>query len=344
MKWTPRDLLMIVGLIALGWILFQAGEVLVPFILAGVFAFALNPVVSFLTKQVRLPRTISILIVYLVLISLTVTALVFITTRLISEIRLVTAGSTIDATARQFIEGLPTWDIAGQSVSLQAFATQGLTSLSNYTSTLETRGVGIFQGALREGVYFLIFLVTAFYLLKDGRKIKSAINSLIPDRYHGDFLVIWAKVQVILGNYLRGQLLLMLIIGVLSYILFEGLGIKYALILALMAGLLEVVPIVGPIVTAFVAAGVAFFTAANRFGLDPTALSMAILGGCLVIQQLENYVIVPGVYSRLTSLHPALVMFVVIIGGAVFGPIGFILAVPTTASIKVIAEYLASKP
>lgn len=344
MKWTSRDLLMFGGLVALGWVLFQAGEVLIPFILAGVFAFALNPVVSFLTKQVKLPRTASILIVYLVLISLTVTALVFITTRLISEIRLATAGSTIDATARQFIEGLPTWDIAGQSVSLQAFANQGLASLSNYTSTLESRAVGIFQGAVREAVYFLIFLVTAFYLLKDGRKIKSATDSLVPDRYHEDFLVIWAKVQVILGNYLRGQLLLMLIIGVLSYILFEGLGVKYALILALLAGLLEVVPIIGPIVTAFVAAGVAFFTADNRFGLDPTALSMAILGGCLVIQQLENYVIVPGVYSRLTSLHPSLVMFVVIIGGAVFGPIGFILAVPTTASIKVIAEYLASKP
>lgn len=344
MKWTPRDLLMIGGLVALGWVLFQAGEVLVPFILAGVFAFALNPVVTLISSQVKFPRTISILIVYLVLISLSVTALVFITTRLIAEFRLVTAGSTIDETARDFIENLPTWDIAGQAVSLKAFANQGLISLSNYTSTLENRAVGIFQGALREGVYFLIFLVTAFYLLKDGRKIKSALNSMVPDRYHSDFLVIWSKVQVILGNYLRGQLLLMLIIGFLSYILFEGLGIKYALILAILAGFLEVVPIVGPIVTAFVAAAVAFFTAANRFGLDPTTLTLAVLGGCLVIQQLENYVIVPGIYSRLTSLHPALVMFVVIVGGAVFGPIGFILAVPVTASIKVIAEYLASKP
>lgn len=343
MKVTYREIAFLAGAIFLVWILVQAGEILVPFILAGIFSFALNPVVSFLSKYVRLPRTVSILLVYSALTAVIVWFLVLVTSRLISEIRLITVGSSIDATAQKIVNDLPTWDIAGQQVSLQILANQSLANLLVFTSNLESRALGIFQGVLREGVYFLVFLVSAFYLLKDGKKFKSGIESMIPEQYRGDFLVVWSKVQVVLGNYLRGQLLLMLIIGLLSYLLFETLGIRYSLILAIIAGLLEVVPIIGPIGTAIIAAAVAFFTGDNRYGLDPTTLTLAVVAGSFVIQQLENYVIVPNLYARLTALHPILVLFVVIIGGAVFGPIGFILAVPTTASIKAIAEYFASK-
>lgn len=343
MKLTNRELILAAGAIVLIWIFFQAGEVLIPFILAGIFAFALNPVVSMLSRYVKLPRTASILIVYVVLISLTITALAFITTRLIAEIRQATAGTTIDATAKAFIESLPSWEIGGQEFSLRALANQALSNLSNFTSNIESQAVSIFQGVLREGVYFLVFLVTGFYLLKDGRKLKSAVESIVPEAYREDFLVLWGKLQVIMGNYLRGQLLLMIIIGSLSYVILESLGVRYALILAIIAGLLEVVPIIGPIVAGIVAVSVTFFTAENRFGFDATTLAVVVAVSYFVLQQLENYVIVPGIYSRLTALHPALVIFAVIIGGAVFGPIGFLLAVPVTASVKVIAQYLASK-
>lgn len=325
------------------WLLVQAGDVVVPFILAGIFAFALNPIVSMLSKYVKLPRALSILVVYIILIGLIVTTLFFITTRLIVEFREVSVGPPVDVRARQVIDNLPTWEVAGQDIGLRPFALQTINNLGNFTSDLESRALAILSGGLRIGVYFLLFLVTAFYLVKDGRKLKTGLVSFVPEKYRDDFQIIWGKLQVILGNYLRGQLLLMLIIGVLAYALLEILEVKYALILAIMAGLLEIVPLVGPTISTVLAVIVAFFTAENRFGFDPQTLSLIVLAGFVVIQQLENYVIVPAVFNRLTSLHPAVVMFSIIIGGAVFGPLGAILAVPATASLKTIVEYLAQK-
>lgn len=325
------------------WLLAQAGDIIVPFILAGIFAFALNPIVSMLSKYVKLPRTLSILLVYIILIGLIVTFLFFITTGLIIEFREVSSGPPIDVRAREFIDNLPTWEVAGQEIGLRPFALQTINNLGSFTSNLESRAVSILSGGLRVGVYFLLFLVTAFYLLKDGRKLKTGLVSFVPEKYRDDFQILWGKLQVILGNYLRGQLLLMLIIGGLGYILLEVLDVRYALILAIVAGLLEIVPLVGPTISTVLAVVVAFFTGANRFGLDPQTLSLIVLGGFVVIQQLENYVIVPAVFNRLTSLHPAVVMFSIIVGGAVFGPLGAILAVPGTAALKTIVEYLAQK-
>ena len=117
------------------------------------------------------------------------------------------------------------------------------------------------------------------------------------------------------------------------------LGVKFALILGIISGFLELIPLIGPWSAGSLAALTAFLTGGNRFNLDPTTLALLIGFLYFALRMMEDYLVIPQLLGRLTRLHPVIVLFAVLAGGSLAGAIGFVLAVPVAASLRILLEY-----
>jgi len=313
-------------------------EVLTPFILAAVFAYILNPVVSFFSSKAKLPRTLIILSIYILIISGIVTLGTIITGQIIHEFKefgQFTANIT-EATKEQ-IGLLPSWlkpEVEAMLSSLNLRKSEFLPPLSI---------IGIFPRALSGIVSLIIFLFSAFYFLKEGRKISDRFLYYVPKEYKIEVEIIMRKINNVFGNYLRGILILMFVVFILTYIALTILGVRFALILAIFSGFAEIVPFIGPITAGALASFTVFLNGTSNFYLTPIqgALLTALI--YFLIQQFQNYLVSPYVMGKMVGLHPVIILFSVIAGQHLWGPIGFILAVPTAATIKILLEFYLDK-
>ena len=184
-------------------------------------------------------------------------------------------------------------------------------------------------GALNRSISVLVFLVATFYFLKDwqGFKVK------------GELEIILQKINKVLGDYLRGQILLVIIMSVLTYLGLQIVGVRYGLILSVFTSFAEIVPFVGPLVAAGVAMFVAFTDNYSRISPLPLIDVVTVASLFLVLRQLEDLFIIPQVMGRVTKLHPLIIIMAVLFGGHVFGILGYLLAVPVVASLKVVLDH-----
>lgn len=177
-------------------------------------------------------------------------------------------------------------------------------------------GTNIFGGVLN----VILMLILTFYLVLEHEKLHKFMAKFLPVEETKDVEHLFANVDNRLGAWFRGQLLLMVIIGVVTYVALMLLGLPYALPLAIIAGLLEIVPIIGPIISSIPALLVAI-------SISPLmAIVVAVL--FLLIQQLEGTIIVPRVMKSAVGLDPLVVIIALTVGGRVGGPVGALLSIP----------------
>lgn len=208
---------------------------------------------------------------------------------------------------------------------------------------LNARAMGIVQQALQGTVFVITYTVSmvlsiliipfwVFFILKDYRLLQNAFLDAVPNLIRTDVAFIARIADRVLGAYLRGQLLLGMIIGSVTTIGLSVMGVNYALVLGVVAGLFELIPNIGPLLGAIPAVLVAL---AQRPSL---ALAVAIFA--LVVQQVENLFLTPRVVGGSVRLHPAVVMLVLIIGSELGGIVGLFLAPLLTALLRDMFRYL----
>jgi predicted PurR-regulated permease PerM len=179
----------------------------------------------------------------------------------------------------------------------------------------------------------LLVLITVAYLLVDGRRLGKFLLRFIPPEHRDRVECVAGEIHVVLGRYLRGQLLL---IGLVSLVTFGALEwlfhLPHALPIAIATGVVEVVPLLGPLLAAGIACAVAFAHGGpHEAGL--VALTY------LVIRQAEDQLVMPIVVGRAVHVHPLVTIFAVVVGGRIAGILGALLAVPSTAAAKVVLDY-----
>ena len=172
-----------------------------------------------------------------------------------------------------------------------------------------------------------VFLL-AFYWLTERPVIKRGLLRLVPPAQARQVNATWLEVESKLGAWVRGQLLVMLALGVMAGVAFVLLGLPNPLLLAVLAGLLEIVPLIGP----FLAFIPALIVAAS---VDPFK-ALLLLGIAVVIQQIEGNVLVPRIMSHVVGVSPLTVILGILIGAILYGPAGAFIAVPVAAAIQVI--------
>lgn len=199
-------------------------------------------------------------------------------------------------------------------------------SIGNLTGSFVNVTVGIFGGIFAS----IIAIVMTIYLLLDKNGLQSFIANVVPVDMREPISQILKKIATKVGNWFRGQMLLGLIIAVLYYIGLLIIGVPYALALAVISGILEFIPTIGPIISGVIALLVAFSVSPT------TALFTAIL--FIVIQQLENTLIVPKIMQKAVGLSPVAIILAILIGAKLMGIIGVLLAVPIAASLFVLVQ------
>lgn len=298
-----------------GWLFFLSREILSPFILAAIFAYLLGPAVRFLEEKTKLPKTLAILIVYLGILSVLVFVGIKVGVKLAQEVSDFALEARIfltDPEAEKAI--LPEW--------LSPYSQELITAIRSSINVSSQQVVRFFSGAVSSLLSIFVFLLTLFYFLKDGEKLISRVG-------FSDALL---KIDKVLSNYFLAQFFLVVFMSTVCTIVFSLLGIKYALILGILAGLAELIPIVGPTI-AFLSI---IFVTLTSGGGNPILVGFIYL----LINQLENIIVVPQITGRMVQLHPVVIMASVLIGGNLFGAVGVLIAVPLVAAFKVILEHV----
>jgi len=329
-------------LITLGfYILYRIRIAIFPLIIAAGIAYLLSPLVNWLSKKMK--RGFAILIAYIIFTGIFFTFFFF----------------TIPMVADQFtvfISKLPDYitnltdnvnQYMNKSVMInniegiigKEFLPFDATLIYQYIinaigggSSSFLQGITSFtRSIINILITFIIGPLLGIYILKDSGKLRDIFIKALPAKHKNTANVIIDRVNNVGGRYIRGQILVSIIVGFLCTLILFLLKVDFAVLLGFIAGALNLIPFLGPILGAVPAALAAFF-------ISPLKALLVILL-FVGVQQLDNYVISPNVMKYQVGVHPAIVIFVLIACGAVLGPIGLLLAVPTTAIIQAILKY-----
>ena len=329
-------------------------------VLAGLLAYLLHPLISFIDRRTPLNRVAVVLLVYLVL------ALIVVAT--FSLVGVTTFQQAMDLSGR-----LPGWfdDAVAQ---LQTLLTQLPESLSLGPLTLPVASLipqlpgweemlgqafGLLQPLLSRGgslaasvvtgtvavlgQVFLIFLIS-IYVAIDIPRIGGMIGNVAhKPGYRQDAERLTKSINQVWAAYMRGQALLALVMFALVSVVLGAMGVDNALGLGLLSGAMEFLPLVGPLIGAGAAILVAFFQSSQSFGMTPLQFALAVTVVMVVIQQIENTLLVPRIVGGALNLHPLLVLVSVIMGASLAGLLGAVLAAPVVASIRILGNYAWNK-
>jgi len=196
-------------------------------------------------------------------------------------------------------------------------------------------GENIFTGTITflGGIFeFIIVLSIAFYMTVQEKGTKKFFAALIPDDHKEYVMSFVERIEYKMGRWLQGQMLLMFLVFGLDYLGLLAIGAPYALILALIAGILEIIPYIGPIISAVIAVTVSF--------LHGPVTGLFVLALFTAVQQLEGYVLTPLVMRKAVGLNPVVVIVALLVGAKLAGVIGVIVSVPIATVIGEIVNDL----
>ncbi len=304
--------------------------VLAPFVIAMIISYVLNPVVTLLHER-KVPRTIAVLLIYAVFCAVITVLLVNLIPMFINQVQ-------------ELNRHVPELSMRAQSI---------VTDINNTSFLPESIRSGMnkvlihMEKKLSESLFhfvnnigsmvnavFIAFIIPflAFYILKDFDVFERTVITYVPKSHRKNTVRLLKDVDDALGSYIRGQFLVCIIVGILAYCGYLFIGMPYALLLAGIVAITNVIPYLGP-----------FFGAAPALLMASTvSLKMVILVAIVntACQILEGNVISPQVVGRTLHMHPLSIIFALLVGGEIAGVVGMILAVPIFAACKVIVQHM----
>jgi predicted PurR-regulated permease PerM len=328
-----RPLLVVAAIVL--WIAWLARPILGPFIVAAVIAYAFSPVVSSVQARSGLPRVAVVAIGYLIaLVGFALLDFVL-AERLIRELEQFNASGpdTLANAIRQLV-GSDTIVIGSQHISVALIA-----------QTLQADASGFFAspgnavelaGRVGEiGLQAILVIIVTFYFLVDGASLRDRAIHVLPFQHRTRTMAVVARIHGILGKWLRGQLVLMAGVALVVYVVIGPiLHLPYALAIAALTGVLEIIPLVGPLIATAIAG-------TDAFAHGGTGLAVAVVAFYFVVRQVEDQVVMPLVVGRAVHLHPVVTIFAVLVGLSTYGVLGGLLGVPIAAAVNVVFRELA---
>lgn len=348
---TTKVVVVIAALLFLLILAWRFQSILGQFITAAILAYLMNPLIGFINKRTPLNRGLSTVIIYLLLVIVLAGGLVAVGVAayqqgvnllnrapvFIEETILLVQDWTAN-TEREITLGTLVIPLA--PVDWQAVLDQAM-NLAEPVLSQGTVYARQFASSTLQFVTTLVFVfIISAYLANEIPQLGGYVNRLAyPAGYQQDAERLMRDFGSIWNSYLRGQVILGLVIFSMVSIALSILGVQNALGLGVVAGLLEFVPTLGPVVSAIIAMTVAFFQPANYLGLESWQLALAVLAAMIIIQQIENNFLVPRIVGNALDLHPVLVLVGVLVGASLAGVLGAILAAPILASVKLLGVY-----
>jgi len=317
---SHRTIIFAVFFLLFLWFLYLIRDIILEFFVALLIMAILNPLVSRLSKS-KIPRAVSVLVVY----ALTVGILILSVGAIIPPLVEQTAG---------FASGLPKYlgNIGIDILVSEQIIRELLSQIGNIPGQAVKIGVSIFSNVL--GVFTV--LIMAFYLLLTRNKLDEALGFFLGEEKLNEAVKLIDALEAKLGGWARGELSLMILVGVSTYVGLMIIGIPFALPLALLAGIFELVPYMGPFISAIPAVIIGL-------GISPL-IGLATAALYFIIQQVENYLFVPKVMEKSVGVSPIVTLLSLAIGFRLAGVVGVIMSVPVVISIQILVKrFILSK-
>ena len=338
---TSRVAIALGAVAVLGAIALVAADAVRPFILGVLLVYLLAPAVERIAR-LGVPRGIAVLLVFAIVVAVVAATLWVALTPLITQARELIADlpnlvNQVRLGVTQFYAGLHLSPVVRDAIDadVQGFANGvGGSDLGALASSVVASIVGVVTTIMA----YAILPAWLFYILKDRVRLADALEASLPAGWRGDVFATFAIVDRVFGKWVRGQLALGITVGILSYVGLMALSIlvdpvfgRYAILLALAGGLLELLPFIGPIIAAIPALLIALTAGPGGFA--------AALVLYVAIQLLENNVLVPGIQGSAVNLHPSAVLVALVIGAALGGLLGAIVSLPIAAASRDVFRY-----
>lgn len=375
-RWDPatKRTILVILVVASALLFWLSRPVLTVLILAGIISYLLNPIVD-ACERLKIPRSLSTLVLYLMLLVLLIITPILLVPVLLNQLS--SLYFDVPSTTLSFIRflqrtvaELPTelpilgfsFNIEGAVSQIQAaftgdqavlllpstaqffdYLNRLISTATNLLGSTAIIGVTVVGGIFNIFLFLIFLFVLSLYMTKDAPKIRAYIEGLFPEPYHHEGVELVRAVGRIWQSFFRGQLILSLVIGFTMYGVLNLMGMRGALILAIVAGAFEVMPNIGPILAAIPAVIVALIQGSTALEISNLNFALLTIGVYFVVQQLENQLLVPRIIGTSVNLHPVVVLSGVVVGASVGGVLGAFLAAPVIASLRVVGSYLRAK-
>ena len=329
---STNTIFKIVGVLLGLWFLYIAIDIVALFFLSVILTATLGPVIDWMSKC-KIPRSFGVIIIYITLMVLIGILISFLIPPLIGQFS-------------SFSQNLPSYNekFASTFSGIEKYASSfGISFNSheffqNATSNFFQSSSQIFSTTVGVFAFFisiLVVLALTFYMSVKEDGMNKFLISITPRDHQKYVISVADRIKNKIGKWMMGQIILMIIIFVLDFVALSIFNVPYALILAVLAGVLEIVPYLGPIISATLASIIGFF-------VSPVT-GLIVLGVLTVIQQMESHVIVPQVMKKAVGLNPVIVILALLIGAKLGGVMGAILAVPIATSLNVVVGDLVDR-
>jgi putative permease len=300
------------------YILYLIRDILILFIFALIVSILFNPAIDFL-KRKRIPHSLAVLFIYVIFFGLLSVVIYFSIGIFGSELK------NLVPLLSQYFEKI--------SPPLRGLGLQAFDNIENFISllggTLEKMATNIFNVFFNifGGIFSTIFVITiAVFLSLEENWPEKTLSLIFPKKYEAYVLSIWERCQKKVSGWFSTRIIACIFVGVVSYVAFLVFGVKYPFSLALLAGVLNFIPIVGPIITGLLIITIVAFdptTTSNQ-----TVRTIFVLITFVLIQQIENNILTPILSKKFIDLPPVLVLVALVVGGTLWGFWGAILATP----------------
>ncbi|MGZ3587529.1 MAG: AI-2E family transporter [Candidatus Limnocylindrales bacterium] len=342
---SPRAALAISAALLLGTVLLLGAEAIPPFVIGLLLVYLLDPAVSALARR-GLPRWLGVLLLYLLVAAILIAAIALVIPPLARQLAAFVAalpgyGQKLQELAQQLNQIYEQLDLPP---AIRDMVDRAVANLIKNGGQLDLSSLlplaGTLAGQLARLIAYVIVPVWAFFLLKDRDRLLESLGRSVPEDWRADTWAVLAIIERTIGRWIRGQLLLGLVVGLATFVGLLILGVLvdpvftgFAVLLGVIAGVLELVPIIGPIISMVPTLVLALST-----GRWEAIVAVVLL--YVIVQQTENTLLVPVIQGGAIDLHPAVVLFALIMGGAIAGLLGAILALPITAAARDVYRYL----
>jgi predicted PurR-regulated permease PerM len=342
-KFSPvaKSIILTVIVLLVFFILRYSGQIIHPFIWAIITAYLFAPLIYSLETRTRIPRTLWIILVYIMIGFAIYWALSYAIPIANNEISDMIGNDTLKGESfLGHIEKIGKGDLFGFEIDYKNIVSMLRIWISGQIATF---ALPVFFGFMERLIMISAYFIITFYLLLDGEKYIRLFLLLFPAKYRRELTNVAGDINETLGAYIRGQVILILIMSLASWVILSTLKVHYSLVLCLATGVLEVVPMIGPIIATTLAALVAFYQSTVAWGLTNVTLTMIVIAAYFILRQIEDLIVIPNIVGKFVHVHPVVVLFALFIGASIGGVLGIFLALPVSAVLKVLFNYFYPK-
>jgi predicted PurR-regulated permease PerM len=340
---TSTKIIVVLAMLGLlGFVFYRFSVAMPPLIIAIILAYVLSPIARFFQKKLGLPRGLGILLAYLLLLLLIIAVLMIVIPQVIRQV------SGFNLNLIQLLE--QGRNLFSDKINIAGVVIDGPTLLGQIVNQLEGLLQPVFGttldvvATLLESIVWIVFIIIiSIYLVNDSSKIMAWFENLVPPAYRSDYCRLVDSLNTIWSAFFRGQLLLAFIVSII--ITAEGLiiGLPFALLMGMLAGILEFLPSIGHGIWLVTASLLALFLGSTHLPIPNFVFLLLLVGLHIVFTQFDLNYMIPRIIGRSVSLSPMVVILGIVAGAAIAGVMGVVLAAPSIASLRVILRYIYAR-